>query len=208
MTRPNVQKFNSPIKRFQDNLEGKEGQILLGAFQSIVEMGTASTTIRRIAAKAGVNPGIIHYYYRSKEDLVRRVLEICYQTSIDNIEAIFASELSPIEKIMALFDLGLSNLEYRRDEWIVITSFWAYSMSGHSDMLRLHQKLNRRFHAAMINLLKKSAGELRAETSKDIALLAIATLEGLALQYVLDPKDFEPEKTIRFLKELFLKARE
>ncbi len=60
----------------------------------------------------------------------------------------------------------------------------------------------------MINLLKKSAGELRAETSKDIALLAIATLEGLALQYVLDPKDFEPEKTIRFLKELFLKARE
>ena len=206
MSRAIDQKLHSHVRRFPDHLDGKEGQILLGTFQSIVEIGIAATTIRGIAAKAGVNPGIIHYYFKSKTDLLSRVLEICYQNATNNIEALFATDLSPSEKIESLFDLGLSLFKYRRDEWIVLASFWAHSMSGDSDMLRLHQKLNRRFQATMIKFLKKTTGESGSGVSKDIALLMIGVMEGLALQYVLDPKGFNPEGPIYFLKGLVLKA--
>jgi len=205
MSKANVQNSDFSIKLFQDNLQGKEGQILLGAFKSIVEIGIAATTIRGIATKAGVNPGIIHYYFKSKEELLSRVLELCYQNATNNIEDLFASDLSPVKKIESLIDLGLTIFKHRRDEWVVMTSFWAYSMSGHGDMLKLHQKLNRRFRAVMIKLLKKTIDKSEPIIIKDIALLLIGTMEGLSLQYVLDPRGFEPEGVVNLLKKFILK---
>lgn len=204
MSKTNVQTFSFSIKRFQDHLQGKEGQILLGAFKSIVEIGIAATTIRGIAKRAAVNPGIIHYYFKSKEELLSRVLELCYQNAINNIEALFDAELSPVKKIESLIDLGLSILKRRRDEWIVMTSFWAYCMAGHGDMLKVHQKLNRRFQAVMIKLLKKTMDKSGSKIIKDTALLLISAMEGLSLQYVLDPQGFDPEGVVNLLRKLIL----
>lgn len=202
MSSTNVQNYPVPIKRFQDHLSGKKGQILLGTFQSIVEKGIAKTTIRYIASKAGVNPGNIHYYFEGKTDLLNQVLEICYHNAITNMESIFNSSLSPSEKINCLFDLGLSLFKYRIDEWIVLASFWAHSMSGDHQTLKLHQKLNRRFQAAMIKILNKIINNSGSETSKDIAILMIGTMQGLAFQYVLDPRQFDPESAVSLLKKL------
>ena len=137
MSRTNAQDSNKyfHITRFQDCLRGKEGQILLGAFKSIVEIGVSATTIRTIAAKANMNSGIIHYYFKSKDHLLARLIEILYESSIANLEALLASNLSPMEKLDALFDLGLSLSRSRMDDWVVMASFWAHSMTKKSLML-------------------------------------------------------------------------
>jgi AcrR family transcriptional regulator len=206
MSRSNIKKYHFSIKKFHDGLQGVKGQILLGAFQNIVDVGIAATTIRRIASKAGINPGIIHYYFENKEDLLSQVLMTAYQGLISNIKALSVSDLSPIEKMEALFVLGNSLFEDRRDEWIVITSFWAYSMSGHSDMLSLHRKLNRRFRAELIKLLRKLTAESASRISKDIAPFLTGAIEGLALQYVLDPKGFDPKGALDLLRGVIVKA--
>jgi TetR/AcrR family transcriptional repressor of bet genes len=206
MSRANDQNFHLPIRGFQDHLEGKEGQILLGAFQSISEIGIGATTIRAIAAKAGVNPGIIHYYFKSKDHLLRRLLEICYQNVIANIEALSTTDLSPIEKIESLFELGISLFGPRKDEWIVLASFWAHSMTADRDMLRLHRKLNRRLQAALINIIAEATADFGSGMSKNIALLMLGAVRGLAFHYVLDPKQFDPERPVYLLQEMIREA--
>src|SRR5258708_27456632 len=48
-----------------------EGRILDAAHAVFVRRGTAGARMQEIAAEAGVNQALLHYYFRSKEQLAR-----------------------------------------------------------------------------------------------------------------------------------------
>jgi AcrR family transcriptional regulator len=52
-----------------------EEALLDAAERLLVDVGYAGVTTRRIAAEAGVNNGLVHYYFGSLENLLLRVLE-------------------------------------------------------------------------------------------------------------------------------------
>ncbi len=52
------------------------GQILAAARESFADKGFGSTTIRGVAAGAGVDPALVHHYFGSKDDLFLAALEI------------------------------------------------------------------------------------------------------------------------------------
>ena len=52
------------------------GQILASARKSFADKGFAGTTIRAVAAEAGVDPALVHHYFGSKDDLFLAALEI------------------------------------------------------------------------------------------------------------------------------------
>jgi AcrR family transcriptional regulator len=52
-----------------------EEALLDAAEQLLVEVGYASITTRRLAEAAGVNHGLVHYYFGSNENLLVRALE-------------------------------------------------------------------------------------------------------------------------------------
>jgi AcrR family transcriptional regulator len=52
-----------------------EDALLDAAERLLVEVGYAGITTRRVAAEAGTNHGLVHYYFGSMENLLVRVLE-------------------------------------------------------------------------------------------------------------------------------------
>jgi AcrR family transcriptional regulator len=52
------------------------GQILAAARVSFAHKGFAGTTIRAVAAEAGVDPALVHHYFGAKDDLFLAALEI------------------------------------------------------------------------------------------------------------------------------------
>ncbi|MGH3444784.1 MAG: TetR family transcriptional regulator [Nocardioidaceae bacterium] len=52
------------------------GDILDAARASFAERGFGSTTIRAVAASAGVDPALVHHYFGSKDDLFLAALQI------------------------------------------------------------------------------------------------------------------------------------
>lgn len=52
------------------------GQILAAARESFAEKGYGRTTIRAVAADAGVDPALVHHYFGAKDDLFLAALEI------------------------------------------------------------------------------------------------------------------------------------
>src|SRR6478752_9671232 len=49
------------------------GQLLDAAEALMVEEGYAAVTSRRVAAKAGLKPQLVHYYFRAMDDLYLEV---------------------------------------------------------------------------------------------------------------------------------------
>jgi AcrR family transcriptional regulator len=52
------------------------GAILAAARSSFADKGFSGTTIRAVAAEAGVDPALVHHYFGSKDDLFLQALEI------------------------------------------------------------------------------------------------------------------------------------
>ena len=75
-----------------------EEALLDAAERLLVEVGHAGITTRRVAEEAGVNHGLVHYYFGSIENLLVRVLERFTAELTARQRAMYASEIPFIEK--------------------------------------------------------------------------------------------------------------
>jgi TetR/AcrR family transcriptional regulator, transcriptional repressor of bet genes len=82
-----------PYKR--EGEEVRREAMIAAALELIAEGGIAAATVRAIADKAGVTPGLIRHYFKAKEDLTRTA----YQTVMDRMTAASALvlETAPAE---------------------------------------------------------------------------------------------------------------
>jgi AcrR family transcriptional regulator len=63
----------------------------------LVDVGYAGITTRRLAEAAGVNHGLVHYYFGSNESLLLQMLERFTARLIERQEALYASD-APFEE--------------------------------------------------------------------------------------------------------------
>jgi len=75
-----------------------EQALLDAAEQLLVEVGYAGITTRRIAETAGVNHGLVHYYFGSNEALLVQTLERFTARLITRQRALYAADLPFQEK--------------------------------------------------------------------------------------------------------------
>ena len=74
-----------------------ENKILFVSYDVFLLYGFHATTLQHIATEASVSKATIHYYYRSKENLYKKVVEmliepILYQDSITNLDQLGIGE--------------------------------------------------------------------------------------------------------------------
>jgi AcrR family transcriptional regulator len=75
-----------------------EEALLDAAERLLVDVGYARITTRRLAEEAGVNNGLVHYYFGSNENLLVRALERFTERLIDRQRELYASDLPFVEK--------------------------------------------------------------------------------------------------------------
>jgi AcrR family transcriptional regulator len=82
-----------PAKRADSSQPGagdsgdSEARILAAARKEFISKGLDGARMQAIAAEAGVNKALLHYYYRSKERLYRTVVEDTLKAVWDRIQA-------------------------------------------------------------------------------------------------------------------------
>jgi AcrR family transcriptional regulator len=72
--------------------------LLDAAERLLIETGYAGLTTRRVAAEAGVNHGLVHYYFGSMEELLLQVLERFTDRLIERQNAMYAADVPFLEK--------------------------------------------------------------------------------------------------------------
>jgi AcrR family transcriptional regulator len=75
-----------------------EDALLDAAERLLVHVGHAGITTRRLAQEAGVNHGLVHYYFGSMENVLARALERFTQRVIERQRALYAADVPFIEK--------------------------------------------------------------------------------------------------------------
>lgn len=180
----------------QDN----RSQIVLAAYQLLAEKGYDSATMKEIASAAGVAPGLIHYYFESKDQLLQEVLTVAGERYVKEVER-WCTELTkeqlqevtftePKQRVTSepewfrlrceLFALGLRNPNFHDATSLMLST-------GRQCIARLVQQI---------------AGDAIAN-SEAIAAVLLASFDGLALQKLVDP-EFDLDSAYQVLMQMFM----
>ncbi len=88
----------------KDTNETTEDHILNVAQEVFLKKGLDGTRMQEIADKAGINKSLLHYYYRTKQKLFKKVFKVAFKHFFPTIKANITSEKSLFEKIEAFVE--------------------------------------------------------------------------------------------------------
>ena len=79
-----------------------EERLLAAAGDLLVEVGPHGATVREIARRAGVNHGLVHHYFGSKEQLLRAAMIVLLEEHRSYVKA--ATDGGPLPRPLGLLD--------------------------------------------------------------------------------------------------------
>ena len=86
-----------------DSVQSKRDRLIAAACQAMYAQGVEKTTLADVAAAAGVPLGNVYYYFKTKNDLLRAVIETHLHEIGATLAAIEAAHATPRERLKALF---------------------------------------------------------------------------------------------------------
>jgi AcrR family transcriptional regulator len=145
------------------------GQLLDAAEKLLIEEGYAAVTSRRVAARAGLKPQLVHYYFRTMDDLFVDVFRRRAEANLERFERAVRADGSL---------RGLWHLNADRDSAVFTVEFVA--LANHRKAVReVVAGYAERFRAAQLDALEAA---LRAHGLADRLppLVAQLLMTGLA----------------------------
>ncbi len=185
-------------------------EILTAARTVLMGDGYNGLTMRAVAAEAGVTVGNLNYYYRSKSDLLKDLLEMVIATYLDDFHEIRAqSEQSPEAQLEALLSFIVDDIG-SKETTLFFPELWA--LSNHDDFAseNMHE-LYRKARFEFEGLITEINPGLTKQQTKQLALIVSASLEGLTV-FVGHDKPFSRQRntigrlTIKGLLDLIRNA--
>jgi AcrR family transcriptional regulator len=174
-------------------------RILQAAFTVLSRQGYENTSIKDIAEEAGVAQGLIHYHYKSKQQLVLSVLEfVCQKVELGAVEG-EAGALQAFEQTKAtLKDSRDANSLYIQLMGVGLHD--ALVGAGIREFIR-----SERMHIE--DLGRQVLAERRQDTSpaRGIAGVVWAAVLGIMIQSLIDP-EFDADEAIDTLAVMSLSA--
>jgi AcrR family transcriptional regulator len=159
---------------------GQEGleQILYAALKILVEQGSKALTLRRIASECGMKAGNLAYYFKSKEELLRELLNAIISSYEDAFGVILHdpsdSADKRLERIVVLILDDITTKKTTR----VFPELWA--MSNHDPFVQERvNELYQRARAAILELVEEINPALPANEREIVALFISASMEGM-----------------------------
>ena len=169
--------------------------IIQAAMRSIAKYGYPGTTIGRICAEAQVSRGLINHHFGTKEELIRQSYqELCEEWTFQTRDLLLETHRDPEEKLRAMIRVSFGPTVFKQDHLGIWIGFW--SVIGKSPSLK---KLNRELYKQDRGAYEKAFDEIAAKRGKSIdsrraAIALSALMDGLWLQWCLDPKGFAPNE--------------
>ena len=168
----------------------KKHKIIKAAHTILVKNGYAAATISQVAAEAGVSRGLLHYYFKNKEEILATVVRTNMESSADLAKAIFdqaqtvnglASSLTNALREMLKIDSDVYNL-----------FFESHVMARQSPLIAEELKaLYRDFRHAVHRGLEaaKNRGIIAPEVPlQGVAALITGIIDGIWIQMVTEPE--------------------
>lgn len=171
--------------------DDRRQQLIQTAHDLIAEKGFEGLRVREVAARVGLNNATLHYYFPTKEDLVRAVVEAIVR-ELDRVPAPGSAPdaLSPREALHAHFHHVLQQTIEHPDRFVVLNELFLRAARD-EEVRRILAATDTSWHGYLVPLLKTGIeqGAFHADLDPYVAAAVITSFfKGLGLQLTLPPE--------------------
>ena len=166
--------------------EKRRQELVLAAYREIAERGFEGLRTREVADSVGVNIATLHYYFPTKEALIRAVLD----HAMERFRSTLAAHGSPSDQLRNYLR-SVRNLLVEEPELGAVMAELALRSVRDRSIGSIMNQMYDVWHVTLRGLLKRAVreGGLRPELDNDaVAALIIATLTSMTLPVMNDPR--------------------
>ena len=189
--------------RFQRQLPQQRRAALLAAtIECLKRYGHDGLSIRTISAQAGVSVGLINHHFPNTDELVAAAFRHFNRELVDGLKAAAARPATPAARLRAFLEASFSPPNLDADVLAVWVVFWG--MYRHSRPIQRVQRETYRDYVRLIrtllsDIIGKPAGARARGRAVSLRLAAIgltALIDGLWLEWCLEPGGFRPREAV------------
>jgi AcrR family transcriptional regulator len=191
----------------QKQSKDRHQEILEAAARVITDRGLAETRISDIAERCGVSPGLILYYFESKDRLLVEALTYAndkyYLAQARDLRRLSTAR----ERFERLVDLSVPGLlpDFERlEEWALWIETWVRALRDPA-LAKEAEVLDRRWRRSIADIIRsgRETGEFPDGGDADeLGLQLGALIDGMAVQVLMNDAQLNPEAMKRMCMEV------
>ncbi|GAB6271361.1 MAG: TetR/AcrR family transcriptional regulator [Smithellaceae bacterium] len=195
-----------------DLINLRRAQLTRAAYKVVGEKGYSDFTIKDIAREAGLSTGLVHYYFKNKEDLLFKLLKGMNDNLKHDLNRALTALDDPQEKLLAFCNEAFDLVHKEKAYFSVLVDFVAQI------------NRNRRIHQAMVKLFQSYRDEIVAILKEGVAkgvfavadvqltsVIIVSLIQGNIFQHLIDQEAFDysmyMEKTKEQIFSLVMKGQ-
>ena len=188
--------------RLNDIMHLRRSQLTRAAYKMVGQKGYYNFTIRDIAREAGLSTGLVHYYFKDKEDLLLNLLkEINRNMTIILNRAISVID-NPKDKLETFMNQAFDLVHTEKDYFYIVIDFWS-QVNKNERMKRANIKLFQSYRDECMKILREGVekGVFNPIDVEYIAAFIISLIQGMVIQHVIDANAFDYEEYTKRVKK-------
>ena len=161
-------------------------KLIDAAFRAVARDGLADTNVKSIAAEAGVNPGLLHYHFASKDALIETAIESATARYLAEIDTLI--ETTPRADLFdAYVAFAAATLDANRDLFRVRLALGARAMND-GRLAEWLETGNAAVRGRLATIFAAGAGRSAPDDSDRLrARMTKAAFEGMMLSWLTQP---------------------
>ena len=160
-------------------------EVLSAACEVISEVGFRHVRIADVAERIGTSTGIIHYYFRTKEELLQSAFRFMMDKARERSLEALAGVDDPVARLYAVIDVNLPTPSNSRD-WPIWIHLWAESLRD-EEIRRLNGASYARWIALVQQIVEdgQAQGAFPGLDAREFSTQLLAMMDGLVIQAVI-----------------------
>jgi AcrR family transcriptional regulator len=185
-------------------------RILTKAMKIFLEKGYHGTSIDDITQAAGVTKGALYWHFKSKEDLLERIVEEFEKRFLDGLIQTVENVQGDIQdKIEKYFRYNAAFSFYNRELCVSFTTLAAELVGAHHGTEPEFRRIYKKYQKFLSNLILQGKKEkvFKKEINPDLAaLIIIAFHDGILIRWFMNRNEIDGEAYVKTFKKIMLKG--
>jgi AcrR family transcriptional regulator len=194
------------------NLQSQEtaNRILNQATRIFLEKGYHGTSIDNITQAAGLTKGALYWHFRSKEDLLKRIIKEYEKRFLDGlVQAVGEVQGGALNKFEKYFRYNAAFAYYNRELCVSFDTLAVELVGAHHGIEPEFRRIYKKYQKFLSSLILQGKKEkvFKKELDPDLAALTvIAFHDGILLQWSMNRDKIDGEAYVNTFKKIMLKG--
>ncbi|MEQ9490979.1 MAG: transcriptional regulator BetI [Alphaproteobacteria bacterium] len=168
----------------------RRAELARATFDTLVEDGLKDMTVARISRRAGLTQGLVHHYFKSKEEMVEAAIRLASSAISKEVVTRLATSATPRDRVVAVIDGNLAPSVLTQG----VTQAWlafGTDSNGPETRRRLLRVIDRRMQSNLRSALRLLLPDAAVA---DVALGIATMIDGTWMHCALSHDEFNAEE--------------